>query len=81
MLVNSTMLMQQIRISPQMGFIFSLMEIRLFNVSEINRNQMNPYHFEHQLSDMDFLILRNSSERFWTIYISYVNKKGKRSEY
>ena len=53
----------------------------IFHRAEINRNQMNPYHFEHQLSDMDFLILRNSSERFWTIYISYVNKKGKRSEY
>lgn len=58
MSVNSTMLMQQIRISPQTGFIFSLMEIRSFKGNNINRNQMNPYRFEHKSSDMDFLLER-----------------------
>ena len=34
------------------------MEIRLFKVNKINRNQMNPYRFEQQSSDMDFLLER-----------------------
>lgn len=58
-----------------MGSIFSLMEIRSFKGNNINRNQMNPYRFEHKSSDMDFLLERVAMNHFGVMKAKCVYKK------